>query len=154
MESIYNAPASDIIASGSKREQLGKALSVIGCILQSGIIIGIVISILKMVSAFQEITLYGAGDSKVMAGMISSALVSTVLGGVVAFPGLLINILALSISSYGSPWLFRALIVSSIFWMLAFPIGTILGVILLVTVLKKRKIYLNGLTNVKKRGHP
>ena len=147
MESIYNSPASEVLAYEPKREKLGKFLSVIGCILQSAIIIGIVITIFKMISAFQEITLYGAGDSKVMSGMISSALVSTVLGAVVAFPGLLINILAISISTYASPWLFRFLIISSTFWMLAFPIGTILGIILLIMTLKKRKIYLNDITN-------
>ena len=146
MESIYNGSASEVLEYEPKREKLGKFLSILGCILQSAIIIGIVITIFKMISAFQEINLYGTGDAKVMAEMISRALVSTVLGLAIAFPGLLINVLALSISSYASRWLFRSLILSSIFWIPVFPIGTILGIILLIMTLKKRKVYFTNLS--------
>ncbi len=146
-QTIYNPPTSKIVVSQAKREQLGKVLALVGCILQLALVIGIIIFIVDMVIAFQEITLYGSGDPKVMAGMISTALISGVLGSVVAFPGLLINILGLSISSYSAPWLFRFLITSSIFWFLVFPIGTLFGVVLLVVTLKKRKIYRKSLTN-------
>ncbi len=40
---------------------------------------------------FQAITIYGAGDPKAMAGGISSALVTTVLGLIVAIPTLLLH---------------------------------------------------------------
>ena len=39
-----------------------------------------------MIVTFQQITLFGAGDPKIMAGGISSALITTVLGLVVAIP--------------------------------------------------------------------
>jgi biopolymer transport protein ExbB len=39
-----------------------------------------------MIVTFQAITLYGTGDPKLMAGGISTALVTTVLGLVVAIP--------------------------------------------------------------------
>ncbi|WP_196139947.1 MotA/TolQ/ExbB proton channel family protein [Aliikangiella sp. G2MR2-5] len=148
-KTIYNPPTSEIVARQVKREQLGKILSLIGCILQSALVFGIIIFIVDMVIAFQETTLYGSGDPKVMAGMVSSALISVVLGCVVAFPGLLMNITALLISSYSATWLFRFLITSSIFWILVFPIGTLLGVVLLVVALKKRKIYIKSLTNIR-----
>jgi biopolymer transport protein ExbB len=44
-----------------------------------------------MIITFQAITIYGAGDPKAMAGGISSALVTTVLGLCVAIPSLLLH---------------------------------------------------------------
>jgi biopolymer transport protein ExbB len=44
-----------------------------------------------MIKTFQVITLYGAGDPKMMAGGISQALVTTVLGLVVAIPMVLLH---------------------------------------------------------------
>jgi biopolymer transport protein ExbB len=44
-----------------------------------------------MIIVFQAITIYGAGDPKAMAGGISSALVTTVLGLTVAIPTLLLH---------------------------------------------------------------
>ena len=46
---------------------------------------------IPMIQTFQVITLYGAGDPKVMAGGISQALVTTVLGLVVAIPMVLLH---------------------------------------------------------------
>ena len=146
-QKLYNSPTSEILTQQVKREHLGKVLSLIGCVLQLALVFGIITFIIDMVLAFQDITLYGAGDPKIMAGMISEALVNVVLGSVLAFPGLLINIIALFVSSYSAVWLFRFLITSSIFWILVFPIGTLFGVILLVITLRKRKLYKRCLTN-------
>lgn len=44
-----------------------------------------------MIATFQAITLYGTGDPKLMAGGISQALVTTVLGLVVAIPLLFLH---------------------------------------------------------------
>jgi biopolymer transport protein ExbB len=44
-----------------------------------------------MIQTFQAITLFGAGDPKMMAGGISEALVTTMLGLVVAAPLVLLH---------------------------------------------------------------
>ena len=44
-----------------------------------------------MIVTFQQITLFGTGDPKIMAGGISQALVTTVLGLVVAIPTTLLH---------------------------------------------------------------
>jgi biopolymer transport protein ExbB len=44
-----------------------------------------------MIKTFQSITLFGAGDPRMMAGGISEALVTTVLGLIVAIPLLLLH---------------------------------------------------------------
>ena len=44
-----------------------------------------------MIIPFQAITIFGAGDPKAMAGGISSALITTVLGLLVAIPTVLLH---------------------------------------------------------------
>lgn len=54
-------------------------------------LLGLLGTVTGMILTFQAITIYGAGDPKAMAGGISSALVTTVLGLVVAIPTILLH---------------------------------------------------------------
>lgn len=54
-------------------------------------LLGLLGTVIGMILTFQAITLYGAGDPKTMAGGISQALVTTVLGLVVAIPTTLLH---------------------------------------------------------------
>ena len=53
-------------------------------------LLGLLGTVTGMINTFQAITLFGTGDPKLMAGGISQALVTTVLGLVVAIPTLLL----------------------------------------------------------------
>ena len=57
---------------------------------------GLLGTVTGMIQTFQAITLYGAGDPQTMAGGISQALVTTVLGLVVAIPTVFLHWLASS----------------------------------------------------------
>ena len=54
-------------------------------------LMGLLSTVTGMILTFQQITLFGTGDPKVMAGGISQALVTTVLGLVVAIPTTLLH---------------------------------------------------------------
>ncbi|WP_150305986.1 MotA/TolQ/ExbB proton channel family protein [Pseudomonas saliphila] len=54
-------------------------------------LLGLLGTVTGMIATFQAITLYGTGDPKLMAGGISQALVTTVLGLVVAIPLLFLH---------------------------------------------------------------
>ncbi len=54
-------------------------------------LIGLLGTVVGMINTFQAITLFGTGDPKLMAGGISQALVTTVLGLVVAIPMVFIS---------------------------------------------------------------
>lgn len=56
-------------------------------------LMGLLGTVTGMINTFQAITLYGTGDPKLMAGGISQALVTTVLGLVVAIPMVLLHTL-------------------------------------------------------------
>jgi len=59
-------------------------------------LLGLLGTVTGMIVTFQAITLYGAGDPKLMAGCISTALVTTVLGLVVAIPTVFLHTLVQS----------------------------------------------------------
>jgi len=59
-------------------------------------LLGLLGTVTGMIVTFQAITLYGAGDPKLMAGGISTALVTTVLGLTVAIPMVFLHTLVSS----------------------------------------------------------
>ncbi len=54
-------------------------------------LLGLLGTVIGMILTFQAITLFGTGDPKTMAGGISSALMTTVLGLCVAIPTVLLH---------------------------------------------------------------
>ena len=61
-------------------------------------LLGLLGTVTGMIATFQSITLFGTGDPKLMAGGISQALVTTVLGLIVAIPTLLLHSFVSSMS--------------------------------------------------------
>jgi biopolymer transport protein ExbB len=59
-------------------------------------LLGLLGTVIGMITTFQAITLFGTGDPKTMAGGISQALVTTVLGLVVAIPTTLLHAIVAS----------------------------------------------------------
>nr|WP_228550793.1 MotA/TolQ/ExbB proton channel family protein [Endozoicomonas sp. OPT23] len=71
--------------------KLEKNLSLLKIIAAIAPLMGLLGTVTGMIITFQAITIFGAGDPKAMAGGISGALVTTVLGLVVAIPTILIH---------------------------------------------------------------
>ena len=59
-------------------------------------LLGLLGTVVGMIATFQMITLFGTGDPRMMAGGISTALVTTVLGLVVAIPMVFLHTLVQS----------------------------------------------------------
>lgn len=66
--------------------RLSRNLTIIKIISVVAPLMGLLGTVTGMINTFQAITLFGTGDPKLMAGGISTALVTTVLGLVVAIP--------------------------------------------------------------------
>jgi len=71
--------------------KIQSGLSLLKIIAMVAPLLGLLGTVTGMIIVFQAITIYGAGDPKAMAGGISSALVTTVLGLIVAIPTLLLH---------------------------------------------------------------
>jgi len=72
---------------------LNRALLFIKIISVVAPLMGLLGTVVGMINTFQSITLYGTGDPKLMAGGISQALMTTVLGLTVAIPMVLLHTL-------------------------------------------------------------
>lgn len=71
--------------------KLENSLTLLKIIAAVAPLLGLLGTVTGMIITFQAITIYGAGDPKAMAGGISGALVTTVLGLCVAIPTLLLH---------------------------------------------------------------
>lgn len=71
--------------------KINSGLSLLKIIAMIAPLLGLLGTVTGMIIVFQAITIYGAGDPKAMAGGISSALVTTVLGLLVAIPILVVH---------------------------------------------------------------
>ena len=74
-----------------ERPSIEKALNLLKIIAMIAPLLGLLGTVTGMIVVFQQITIFGAGDPKLMAGGISQALVTTVLGLLVAIPTLLLH---------------------------------------------------------------
>jgi len=81
------------MAEGVLREtpRLEAGLTLLKIIAAVAPLMGLLGTVTGMIITFQAITIFGAGDPKAMAGGISSALVTTVLGLLVAIPTVLLH---------------------------------------------------------------
>jgi biopolymer transport protein ExbB len=70
---------------------LERMLTIIKIISTIAPLMGLLGTVTGMIQVFQQITVYGAGDPTIMAGGISMALMTTVLGIVVAIPCILMH---------------------------------------------------------------
>ena len=70
---------------------LEKSLNLLKIIAAVAPLLGLLGTVTGMIITFQAITIFGAGDPKAMAGGISGALVTTVLGLCVAIPTVLLH---------------------------------------------------------------
>ena len=79
----------DILARATP--PLEKNLSVIKLLAAVAPLLGLLGTVIGMIETFQAITLFGTGDPKLMAGGISQALVTTMLGLIAAVPLLFVH---------------------------------------------------------------
>ncbi len=74
-----------------ERPKIESGLNLLKIIAMIAPLLGLLGTVIGMIITFQQITIFGAGDPKNMAGGISQALVTTVLGLCVAIPTVLLH---------------------------------------------------------------
>jgi biopolymer transport protein ExbB len=90
LESLELRLAEAVLKETPKLQRFNMMIKVIGVVAP---LMGLLGTVTGMIITFQAITLFGAGDPKMMAGGISQALITTVLGLVVAIPMVLLHTL-------------------------------------------------------------
>jgi biopolymer transport protein ExbB len=122
----------------------GKKLAITGSILLlGGPLFGLIGTIIGMLSAFQTMGSEGMGKPEALANDIWFALITRAIGLCVGVIGLIIMLIALFGKKYRDPWFFWFLTIYSIFWIINFPVGTVLGIGLLIFLLTHKKEFIN-----------
>lgn len=120
----------------------GKSLALIGALLQFGLVFGLLGTVIGMLGAFNEIKehkIEEENSTEALAESISLALNTTALGILTALAGMVMVLIALFAYRYRAPWFFWFLTLFSILVILLFPIGTVVGIVVLVYIMPRKK---------------
>jgi hypothetical protein len=123
------------------RKEVGKYLAILGAFALIALPWGVMNSVLSFYELFNEVTLHGTGDPKVMAGELSNILVTIILGLSASVPGLILLLIAIAVMNYRPNWVYWLTVFHSTLLLFMIPIGSILGIAGLITIVLKRKSF-------------
>lgn len=115
----------------------GRGLAIWGAWLQLGPIIGIIGTVIGMVRAF-ELTKQGVDSAEELALEINLVLNFSMVGMLAGLIGMILLLVALFSSKYRAPWFFWFMAIYAGINLLAFPIGTVIGIIVLVHIIPRK----------------
>lgn len=119
-------------------KQKGKNLALIGAICSCGPLIGLIGTVVAMLSAFQTMDSGSEGSPEALANDIGIHLISTTIGLILGILGLVLILIALFGSKYRAPWFFVVSCLLAVLWLLGFPVGTIAGIAMLIYLFKHK----------------
>jgi len=125
-------------------EIVAKRVASVGLALQLALLVGLGVTVVGALGTFAGIG--GAKDRAEAAasiiGGVSQALRATMFSVPVAFAGLILLALALRDGRGRESWIFVASCVALCFWLLVFPVGTVIGVIGLCLLIPRRREFM------------
>ena len=120
----------------------GRKLALTGAFLQFGLLVGMAGTTIGMIRAFDALGHSGIADPKQLAASISTVLIATAVGLVISIVGFVLFGIAIFACGYRAPWCLFLLFVYGCLLVLAFPVGTIFGIVLLVYCHRHRPEFL------------
>ncbi len=122
---------------------MGKWLAIIGSSFLLALPVGLIVTIISMVEGYNTIVAEGSGDPKLMAGIISTSLVTSIIGLIFTLPGALLLCISILVFKYRVKWVYYVSLLASILVLLMLPIGTIISLALLSILILKRSQFQN-----------
>jgi hypothetical protein len=120
-------------------ETKGKQLAIWGLILQLGFVVGVGGTVIGVMHAFSRMAADGTAQLSDVAPGISTALHSTVAGMLISMVGSVLLLIALLGAKFRAPWFYRTMWVFGILWLINVPIGTVVGIIVIVHLVKHKE---------------
>lgn len=134
--------------------QRGRLLALWGAWLQLGLVLGLLGTVVGMISAFEQISEHGQANAERLSADISFALVATAIGVIPALIGVVFLAVALFRMKYRAPWFFWFLVLYSGLWVLNFPVGTIIAGALIVFLIMRKDEFLKSQDAKDQRNDP
>jgi|GEM_PF-6394977 len=119
-----------------------KVGAVVALILLTGFLLGGVGTVIGMTKAFSTLSESGEVDPSVLANDISFAILSTLWGFLINILGVVLVLIYHFKVKFYHKWFYWSVITLSVLMTLSFPLGTIIGVPLLIIFVKGRALYL------------
>ena len=114
------------------KNEKGRKIALWGAWLQLGLVFGLGGTIIGMISAFEKIAGNQPADPAMLADDMSFALITTAIGLIPGLVGLVLLGIALFGKKYRATWFFWFLVVYGALLAVSYPIGTIIGVALII----------------------
>ena len=124
------------------KNESGRKFALWGAWLQLGFVFGLGGTIIGMISAFEKIGGNQPTDPAMLADDMSFALITTAFGLIPALVGLALLGIALFGKKYRAIWFFWFLVVCGALWALNYPVGTIIGVALILYLVWRKDEFL------------
>jgi len=120
----------------------GKQLAVWGIALQIGGLVGLGITIVGVVRAFEDVSRSGAFSAAELASATAGELVPAVIGVLLSLTGAVLLLCALFGSRYRAPWFHTTMWILAVLWLFNVPVGTVLGIIVIAYLVKHREEFI------------
>ena len=120
----------------------GRKLALWGAWLQLGPVFGVLGTVIGMIGAFGQMSEFdqnNQGSAEALAKNVSLALNTTAIGIIAGLIGLVLLLVALFSSKYRAPWFFWFMAIYSGLCLLAFPVGTVIGIVVLVHIIPRKE---------------
>lgn len=137
---MVNGPSDAVAPSARSR---GRDLASAATIVQSATIVGLTAFGVLVVDVFERITAGGVADPSLMARGIGEAAVPFLIAGAVGTVGLVAAFVA-AFMGYRARWFFQWSLVLAIVHVTFVPVGTVLGLVWIVYLLRKRAEFLSA----------
>jgi hypothetical protein len=108
----------------------GKYLALCGVILQLGLPIGLIGTLVGMMRTFNDISANRPVDQNAIAAYIGAAMIATSIAMTLAIVGFILSLIAFFKVKYRARWFYTSLWAFCVLWLLLYPVGTILGIVM------------------------
>ena len=126
----------------ARKANEGRKTALAGAWLQLGPVIGFIASVAALMRAFNFSPARGTGDAAALSEGISTALLPCAIGSVFGLIGTVLLLVALFAREYRAKWFYWFMMIYSILLLTAFPVGTVVGIICLVHITKRKEEFL------------
>lgn len=117
----------------------GRKFAIAGACLQLGAVVGAITSVSAWTQTMKITSMRGAEAPAMMAEALSQAVLASSIGSVLGLIGTVLLLVALFGQEYRAKWFYWFMMIYSILSLIAFPVGTVIGIICLVYITKRKE---------------
>ena len=136
---IYSPPVAEPLPDASFDRKRGRGIAIAGVVLLAATLVGLAITAFHLTQVFATLADNGQADPSQLAGDISRSMVATVIGSFLAIGGAVLCGIALFGQGNREKWFLRCGMTISILNLLVVPVGTVIGIVLIIGFIMKWK---------------